>query len=82
MKKLIFLILLVNLYASCDIFTDVLQTRHDPSHIRMDGDGYIYNSPSCNLNTGYIQADSSHRLILLDRCKSNWQLWKKFKYKL
>ena len=68
MKKLIFLILLVNLYASCDIFTDVLQTRHDPSHIRMDGDGYIYNSPSCNLNTGYIQADSSHRLI----CNHYW----------
>ena len=53
MKKLIFILIFINLYA-CDIFTDVLQTRNDPSDIKMDGDGYIYNSPSCNLNTGNI----------------------------
>jgi len=57
MKKLLFLIAIINLYAItpvCNVFSDVLQTRHNPSHITMSGDGNIYSSPSCNLNTGSI----------------------------
>ena len=57
MKKFILFLIIMYSYgfdAVCNVFSDVLQTRNNPSQITMSGNGYIYGSPSCALNTGSI----------------------------
>jgi len=51
----LFLITILNGFEEkCGVFSNVLQTRDNPSKIVMSGDGHIYNSPSCALNTGFV----------------------------
>ena len=62
MKKIILSIIFIYLYGitpKCGVFSNVLQTRDTPSHITMSGDGYIYNSPSCKINTTTIYQSNS-----------------------
>ena len=58
MRRLILLGLFLYSYAFdpvCEVFSDVLQTRDNPSKIVMSGSGYVYGTPSsCSFNTGSI----------------------------
>lgn len=72
---LIFSSLSVSVYADdldlpCGTFSNVLQTRHDPSKIEMKSGAtaHIYDSPDCNLNTGSIvQDDNSNQRLICDK---------------
>jgi hypothetical protein len=53
----------------CGVFTNVLQTRQDPSKIEMlsGATAHIYDTPNCNLNTGSIvQDDNSNQRLICD----------------
>ncbi len=71
MKKLILMIISFNfLLAECGVFTNVLQTRKDPSSIDVNSNSvaYIYDSPGCVLNTGSVYRDGDYGL----KCKDGF----------
>ena len=65
---LLFLIFVSFIFANvsnskiCGVFTNVLQTRKNPSAIDVKSGAvaYIHNSPGCVLNTGSVYNDGKH----------------------
>jgi hypothetical protein len=70
MKKIGFLLIFISFVLAqdinidlCGVFTNVLQTRKDPSQIKMNGDATIYDSPGCGLFTGDIDQGEWYRRL-------------------
>jgi len=73
MKKLYLLLSFIYLYAYtpvCNVFSDVLQTRNNPSSINMYGDANLYDS-KCSLNTGSINQGKWYRKLFCSSSTAN-----------
>ena len=75
MKKILTISLILSgvlMGADCNVFSNVLQTRDEPSEIILMGDAKIYNDLSCVLKTSEIDQDLNTKRIL--ECVDNHSL--------